>query len=81
MKKSKTCSTYCLIVNYTGKRKLTNEAGVGVIGIINRTLEKVLVEPANIVVSLDLTAHVMAIQGKGADMLADLLHWGQCLQN
>lgn len=44
----------------------------GFIGIINRTLEEILIETGDVMMSLNLATHVMAVDGEGADMLAHL---------
>ena len=52
----------------------TKEAGVGVVRVVDGALEEVLVEAGAVVVSLDLARHVVAVDGEGADMLAELFH-------
>lgn len=54
---------------------------VGVVGIINGALEEVLVETSDVVVSLDLASHVVAIESEGANVLLHLLHRLQTLQH
>lgn len=47
---------------------------MNVIRIVNGALEEVLVEAGDVVVGLDLAGHVVAVGGKGAGVLAHLLH-------
>ena len=54
---------------------------VGVVGIINGALEEVLVETSDVVVSLDLASHVVAIESEGANVLLHLLYRLQTLQH
>lgn len=59
----------------TSEVRQTNKVGCGIIGVVNGALEKVLVEAGNIMVSLNLPRHILAIESKGADVLVHLLHW------
>lgn len=47
---------------------------MGVIGVVDGALEEVLVEAVDVVVGLDLTGRVVAVEREGADVLAHLLH-------
>lgn len=51
----------------------TNESSVRIVRVINSALEEVLVEPGDVVVSLDLSVHVVAVEGEGANVLLHLL--------
>lgn len=53
--------------------KITDETAARVVGVENGRLEKVVIESSDIMVSLNLTSHVMVIQSKSANMLVDLL--------
>ena len=59
----------------------TYETGIGLIRIINSALEKVVVEAGDIVMSLDLTTHVMAVTSKATNMLAHLFYGVQRLHH
>ena len=52
----------------------TDEVIEHIVGIVDGTLEEVLVEVADVVVSLNLTCHVMAVESEGANVLVHLLH-------
>ena len=61
--------------------KRTNEAAVGIIGVVDSALKHVLVEAGDVVVRLDLAGHVVAVEGEGADVLAHLLDGRERLQH
>lgn len=47
---------------------------MGVVGVVDGALEEVLVEASDVVVGLDLTSHVVAVESKSAHVLAHLVH-------
>lgn len=55
--------------------------GIGGVGIVNGALEKVLVQARDVMMRFDLAAEVIAVKGKRASVLADLLHRLQRLQH
>lgn len=52
---------------------------MGGIGIIDGRLKKILIDSSDVMVSLDLTGHIVAVQSESANVLADLLYWFQGL--
>lgn len=55
--------------------------GVGGVGVVKGALEEVLVDAGDVMVGLDLTAEIVGVEGKGASVLADLLHGLQRLHH
>lgn len=54
---------------------------MGVVRVVDGALEEVLVEAGDVVVGLDLTCHVVAVEGEGAHVLAHLVHRRQGLHH
>lgn len=59
----------------------TNESSVRILRVINSALEEVLVEPGYVVVSLDLSVHVVAVEGEGANVLLHQLEGSRRLHH
>lgn len=43
---------------------ITDEAGVGFIGVVDGGLEEILVESCYVMVGVDLAVHIMAVNGE-----------------
>ena len=54
---------------------------VGVVGIINGALEEILIDTSDVMVSLDLASHVVAVESEGTNVLLHLVHRLQTLHH
>lgn len=48
--------------------------GMGGVGIVNGALEEVLVKSRHVMMGFDLSREIVGVKGKGASVVADLLH-------
>lgn len=66
-----------LIPSKIPKKKLTDEAGISLIAVVNSALKEVLIEPSDIMMCLDLATHVVAVKRESTSVLLHLLNWFQ----